>query len=210
MKSAVAILAAAVACAALPVRAAAQDASGEFSDGANDAKVHVASHFVCPRIVGHFERDAVGEADPETSADFCSYSARDGVYATITLKPAGTGYDAAQSLASDFAVQENTGGKKVAEAVLKYPAKSGPPLSVYTRSYETTALEELHYRVLYSGAAIGAWAVEVTLEFADPRDNADERDFLDAVYRAALAEMPAAPAPEASAAPPLAAGPHPR
>lgn len=191
--------------------ASAQVAGGDFADGANDAKIHVASKFSCPQIAGHFERDAVGQSDPETSADFCAYSARDGVYATITLKPLAGTYDAKTSFAHAFEVQENTGGKKVFEAALKYPGRPGtPPLDVYTRSYETSALEDLHYRVLYAGSTVGNWAVEVTVEYAETRDDADEKAFLDTVYRAAVSEIPANPAPEAAAAPPLAGSPHPR
>src|SRR5438105_15303984 len=50
--------------------AGAQTVAGDtFADGPNGAKVHVASRFVCPAKIGPFERDAVGETDPETGAD---------------------------------------------------------------------------------------------------------------------------------------------
>ena len=63
----------------------AEVAGDTFADGADGAKVHVASGFVCPAKIGAFERDAVGESDPEAGADFCAYAALDGVYGTIRL-----------------------------------------------------------------------------------------------------------------------------
>ena len=51
-----------------------------FKDGADEAKVHSASGFVCPLFIGHFERDAFGERAPMQGSDFCAYSALDGVY----------------------------------------------------------------------------------------------------------------------------------
>ena len=62
-----------------------------FKDAGDDAKVH-ASGFVCPLFIGHFERDAYGERDPSIGADFCAYSAIDGVYGTITLTPLKSAY----------------------------------------------------------------------------------------------------------------------
>jgi len=162
--------------------ASAQVVAGDtFFDGKDGAKVHAASGFVCPAKIGLFERDAVGESDPATGADFCAYSALDGVYGTIKLAPLGGAYDPKASLALDFAEQEGTGGKQIAEA----PATFGKPLSIFTRTYETSKLEDLHYRVLFAGAQVKTWAVEATIEYADPRDTPVADDFLHAVYEAA-------------------------
>lgn len=169
----------------------AQTVAGDtFADAANGAKAHVASGFVCPAKIGSFERDAVGEADAQTGADFCAYSALDGLYGTIRLVPLRTAYDPKQSLADDFAEQEDTGGKQIAEVAVAIPAAPhAASLPVYSRTYETAKLEDLHYRVEFTGAAIGNWAVETTLEFAEPRDVAQTRDFLHAVYAAAEREI---------------------
>jgi hypothetical protein len=164
-----------------PALAHAQDADDVFTDAANGAKVHVASRFVCPAKIGMFERDAVGERDPEESADFCAYSALDGVYGTITLAPLKGPYDPKTALTPDFVEQEGTGGKTIAEA----PMKLGDA-SVYTRTYQTTSLEDIHYRVLFAASAVGPFAVQVTMEFASPRDDAVEREFLNTVYASAL------------------------
>jgi hypothetical protein len=173
----------------------AQTVAGDtFADGTNGAKVHVASRFVCPAKIGSFERDAAGETDPQTGADFCAYAALDGVYGTIRLVPLHGSYDARQSMANDFAEQEGAGGKRIAEKdVALSLASPGSPLTVYTCTYETAKLEDLHYRVQFAGAAIGNWAVETTIEFAEPRDLAEAQGFLRAVYGAAQNEI--APAP---------------
>jgi hypothetical protein len=202
MKSAV--FAAAFVVSAAGGALAAGSNSEPFADGAKDTKVHSASGFVCPLKIGSFERDAVGQSDPENAADFCAYSALDGLYGTIVLKPLSGGYDAKASLADAFVVQEGTGGKQVAETIVKLAG--GTPLEIFTRSYETSKLEDQHYRVLLAGAAFGNWAVETTIEYAEPRDNADERDFLQAVYRAASAEIAASQLVQ----PPLAPSPGPR
>ncbi|HEX4080684.1 MAG TPA: hypothetical protein VHX61_17620 [Rhizomicrobium sp.] len=165
--------------------AVAQTVAGDtFADGKDGAKVHVASGFVCPAKIGAFERDAVGESDPQAGVGFCAYGALDGVYGTIKLIPLHGAYDAKQSLDGDFAEQEGTGGKPVAEGNITV-APGTPPLVAYARTYETAKLEDLHYRVLFTGAAIGNWAVETTIEFAEPRDVPDEMGFLHAVYAAA-------------------------
>ncbi|HLY05038.1 MAG TPA: hypothetical protein VKR31_04760 [Rhizomicrobium sp.] len=173
----------------------AQTVAGDpFADGANGAKVHVASRFVCPAKIGSFERDAAGETDPGTGADFCAYAALDGVYGTIRLTPLHGAYDAKQSMANDFAEQEGAGGKRIAEkdtAIL--PESHGPAITVYTRTYETAKLEDLHYRVQFAGAAIGNWGVETTIEFAEPRDLPEAQGFLRAVYAAARNEIAASP-----------------
>jgi hypothetical protein len=167
-------------------------AADVFADGKDGAKVHVASNFVCPLRIGLFERDAVGQSDIDTGADFCAYSALDGVYGTITLIPLTGAYDPKASLAQDFAETEQTGGHMISEGSSPVSAKPGAaPLGVYTRSYEKAKLEDLHYRVLFAGAVAGRWAVEATIEFADPRDTPQEKQFLDAVYQAAQNEIAA-------------------
>lgn len=184
---------AALALAMLARPAFAQDASDEaFVDARDGAKLHGASGFSCPAKIGLFERDAVGEADPQDGADFCAYSALDGVYGTITLTPLTGPYDAKASLAAGFVEQEGTGGKRIAEGMANLPTKSGTPvLSIYTRTYETAKLEDLHYRVLFAGAQFKDWAVETTIEYADPRDTPVEEQFLRAVYAAAESEIAA-------------------
>ncbi|MDE1939937.1 MAG: hypothetical protein KGI68_13030 [Alphaproteobacteria bacterium] len=166
----------------------AQDNADPFADGADGAKVHTASGFVCPQQVGHFERDAVGERDPEAGADFCAYSALDGVYGTVTLEPLHGAYDPKAILAPDFVVQEGTGGRMIDESTRSIGAKDAP-LSIYTRTYETAKLESLHYRTLFASALLGAWTVQVTIEYADPRDNDAETEFLNAAYRDAMANI---------------------
>lgn len=181
-------------CIASAMAAHAQDAADSFADGANGAKVHSASGFVCPQQIGHFERDAVGERDPQAGADFCAYSALDGVYGTVTLVPLRGAYDPKAMLTPDFVVQEGTGGRMVGETTQLLGQKTAP-LSVYVRSYETTKLETLHYRILFASAAVGPWAVQVNIEYADPRDTDKEADFLNAVYGEAMAKIAGAAEP---------------
>lgn len=176
---------------AIPQIAFAQAVPGDtFADGKDGSKVHTASGFVCPAKIGLFERDAVGESDPQAHVDFCAYSALDGVYGTITIAPADPSYDPRQSLARDFAEQEATGGKQIAE---EHQALRGPgaaaSILVYVRTYESAKLEDLHYRVLFAGAEMKGWAVESTIEFAEPRDVQVEQQFLNAIYAAAQSEI---------------------
>jgi hypothetical protein len=167
--------------------ALAQVVAGDtFADGKDGAKIHTASGFACPAKIGLFERDAVGESNPETGEDFCAYGALDGVYGTIKLIPLHGSYDARQAFTADFSEQEGTGGHQVSETTL--PA-SAPLPAIYTRSYATAQLEDLHYRVLFTGAAINNWAVETVIEYAEPRDTADEQEFLHAVYAAAQSQI---------------------
>jgi hypothetical protein len=160
----------------LVAAAAAQDAT--FTDTHDGGKVHAASGFVCPARIGAFERDAVGES--RKNADFCAYSARDGVYGTITLIPLTGPYDAQASLAPDFATEESVGGKRIVDGMATFALTP-----VYARTYETMKLEDFRYRVLFAGAQFGNWAVETTIEYADPRDTGIEDQFLHAVYAAA-------------------------
>lgn len=175
--------------AALP--ALAQDIGDDpFTDLHDGGKLHIASGFICPAKIGLFERDAAGEADPETGEGFCAYSALDGVYGTITLKELDEPYNAKTSLAPGFIEQEDTGGRRITEGVQMISMKPhAAPLAVYTRTYETAKLEDLHYRILFAGAQFKNWAVEATIEYADPRDLSVESEFLRAVYAAADSEI---------------------
>ena len=155
-----------------------------FSDGPANAKVHTASGFVCPGKIGLFERDAAGERDPSANTDFCAYSALEGVYGTITLVPLTGPYDPKTALAPEFVEQEDIGGKRIGEGTVKIGGAS-----VYSRSYETTSLEDLHYRTLFSASAVGNWAVQVTVEYASPRDDVVKQEFLNAIYAGALKNL---------------------
>jgi len=165
-----------------------QDLADSFADGPNGAKLHSASGFVCPQQVGRFERDAVGERDPQTGADFCAYSALDGVYGTVTLTPLRGSYDPKAMLAPDFVVQEGTGGRMVGETTQMLNPKNAQ-LAVYTRTYETAKLETLHYRIQFTSAVVGNWAVQVTIEYAEPRDDDAQAMFLNAVYAEAVSKI---------------------
>jgi hypothetical protein len=172
--------------------ACAKDGADPFADAPNGAKLHSASGFICPQQIGHFERDAVGERDPKAGADFCAYSARDGVYGQVTLVPLKGGYDPLALLAPDFAVQKGTGGEMTGETVLTLGTKDAP-LKIYTRTYETARLVSMHYRILFASAQVGAWAVVATVEYADPRDADVMNDFLNTVYAEAVAKIAAPP-----------------
>ncbi|HTT99423.1 MAG TPA: hypothetical protein VMF58_15345 [Rhizomicrobium sp.] len=162
----------------------AQDGGDVFTDAASNAKVHAASGFVCPSRIGMFDRDAVGERDPKASADFCAYSALDGVYGTITLIPLGGPYDPKTALVPEFQEEEATGGKVIGEKTGKFGGAT-----VYSRSYSTLNLGDTHYRVQFAASAVGQWAVQVTMEYASPRDDAVKQDFLNAVYDEALHKL---------------------
>lgn len=170
---------------AAPALAQSADA---FKDGPGYAKVHVASGFVCPAAIGPFERDAAGEYDVQTGADVCSYAALDGVYGTIVLTPLTGPYNPKVSLASQFVEEEGTGGKAIGDKTMTFGGKKAH-MAVFTRSYRTARAEALEYRTLFTGAQLGNWAVEAMVEYADPRDDAQEKEFLDAVYANAAKEM---------------------
>lgn len=162
-----------------------------FTDGADGAKIHTASGYVCPAKIGEFERDAIGISDIDTGTDFCAYSARDGVYGTIKITPLNGAYDPKATLAGDFTEQERTGGKQVDEKNVQVKVAGGAPVTVYTRTYQTATLEDLHYYAAFTGAAIGNWAVEATIEYASPRNDPQAQTFLDAVYSGAEARIAA-------------------
>ena len=159
-----------------------------FRDGPDSAKIHVASGFVCPAAIGPFERDAAGEYNVLTGADICSYAALDGVYGTIILTPLSGGYDAKRSLAPQFIEEEGTGGKMIGEKTRSLGGKPGP-LSVFTRSYRTARAESLEYRMIFAGTQVGNWAVEAIVEYADPRDAPQEKEFLNTVYAIAAKDI---------------------
>ena len=205
-----------VGCLALSPAAAQTTSIDTFKDGPDEAKVHTGSGFVCPLFIGHFERDAYGERAPMLGSDFCAYSALDGVYGTITLTPLKAPYDPKTALIPEFTEQEGIGGKIVGENTQKIGG-GATPISVYSRTYETAALETLHYRIMFSGGTVGNWAVAATVEFATPRDDDKLKDFLNAVYTEALVHIakvappqgpviavpiPAIPAPSRPLAPP--------
>jgi hypothetical protein len=176
--------------AALAVPVLAQDDA--FVDAPNGAKQHIASTFVCPAQIGRFERDAVGVRDPEREADFCAYSARDGVYGTVTILPLHGEFNPEALLAPDFVVQEGTGGRRSSEGVQNLGPQKNLP--VYQRIYDAAKIETMRYRVQFACAVLGGWAIEVTVEYADPRDSGFKDDFVNAVYGAAQAKLAAPPA----------------
>ncbi len=188
------LLAACCASAALAQNAGSTYVSTVFKDGPNGEKIHIASEFVCPDKIGRYIRDAVGEGDLETGTDFCSYYALDGIYGTVSLTPLQGQYNPASSLTSEFVQQEGIGAKKVDEKPLDL-GPAGNMIKVYTRTYETAHLATLHYRITFTGAAVKHWIVETTVEYADPRDDDVEMDFLNAVYDAALKQIGAGTQP---------------
>jgi hypothetical protein len=167
------------------VGASAQPTGDTFSDREDGAKMH-ASGFICPPRIGEFERDAVGEYDPEKNEDFCAYGALDGVYGTITIAPRNGGYDPKATFEDDFREQEATGGKRLSENNVRL---NGSPLAIYTRTYRTARAEALDYRIIFAGAAVKNWVVQTTIEYGDPRDTQTEAEFLRAVYAAAEREV---------------------
>ncbi len=171
----------------LPLLFGAAQAENEegFSEGPNGAMVHSPSGFVCPLKIDIFERDAVGRRDPSRNSDYCAYSALSGVYGTIIIMPLGSTFDPKESLAGEFT---GTEGSVIGETVQPV-GRSGASLPVYLRTYETARLESVRYRTLFADAAVGAWSVEVIVEYADPRDREAETAFLNSVYAAAQREL---------------------
>ncbi len=91
---------------------------------------------------------------------FYKISALDGVYGTITLTPLTGPFDARASLADEFAEQEGSSAKSIGEGTT-FAGGGKSPIKVYTRTYETAALETLHYRIQFTVGTIGNWAVRV-------------------------------------------------
>lgn len=178
--------------AALLMPAKAQDTGDVFTDAPDNAKQHIASGFICSLKVGDFERDAVGQRDPGAKADYCAYSALDGVYGTVTLIPLPRTYDPKALLAPDFAMQEGSAARMKSETIETLNLKTAT-LPVYMRTYETARLASLTYETLYASAAVGAWVVEVEVEYAAPRDKEKCDAFLQAAYDAAIREIGAQP-----------------
>jgi hypothetical protein len=174
-----------VVLAALGVPACAEDDA--FADRPNGVKQHVASGFFCPQKIGHFDRDAVGQRDPQSGADYCAYSAQGGVYGTVVLMPMRGEFDPKGLMAPEFVEQEGTGGRMNGETtVFVGPAKTLP---VYVRTYEAAKVEAIRYRTLFACAGVGNWAVEVIVEYGDPRDVEAKTAFFDAIYTSALAAL---------------------
>lgn len=94
-------------------------------------------------------------------------------------------------MAHDFVVQEGSGGRMSAEKIVML----GPDhdMAVYTRTYDAARVEAMRYRVLFTSAAVGAWVVQVTVEYADPRDIEARNAFLDAVFAAAQKQLTGPP-----------------
>lgn len=159
-----------------------------FKDGPGYSKIHVASGFVCPAAIGLFERDAQGQYNVQTGADICSYAALDGVYGTIILIPVSGAYDAHNSLAPQFVEEEGTGGKSIGEKTMTFGIGNNR-LPVFTRSYRTARAESLEYRTIFAGTQVGNWAVEAIVEYASPRDDAQEKEFLNTVYANAAKDI---------------------
>jgi hypothetical protein len=177
---------------AASVGARAQDGD-VFADGPNGSAVHTASGLVCPARIGPFERDAVGIRDPDRDADYCAYSALSGVYGTVIIMPLPAIFDPKAVLSGEFSLQQGTGGTVIDETVQPL-GPAGAAIPVYRRTYETARLESLHYRTLFASAAVGAWAVEVIVEYAWPRDKEIETAFLSSVYGAAQHQIGSVPA----------------
>lgn len=178
----------------LVLTAALADETEGFSEGPNGAMQHGPSGFVCPAKIGAFERDAVGRRNPKRDSDYCAYSALSGVYGTIVILPLPSTFDPKDGLADEFALQEGTGGTVIGETIRQLGAP-GASLPVYLRTYENAQLEAAHYRTLFANAAVGAWSIQVIVEYVDPRDREVEREFLDDVYSAAQRELGGAPTP---------------
>jgi hypothetical protein len=168
--------------------ALAQDSGEVFSGDVGGVMQHNASGFTCPLKIGSFERDAVGQRTPEIGADYCAYSALSGVYGTIVIMPLPRTYDPKAILAPEFAIQDGSGGRMIDETQQGIGAKDAK-LPVFVRTYETTRVESLHYRMLFASAAVGAWSVQVILEYAWPRDKDMQAAFLANAYGMALKEI---------------------
>ncbi len=110
--------------------------------------------------------------------------ALDGVYGTIILTPLSGPYDPKTALVAEFQEQEATGGKVIGEATQKFGGANR--LHAQLRDIEPR-------RCALSRAICGergrTMAVQVTMEYASPRDEALKQDFLNAVYDEALHKL---------------------
>lgn len=158
-----------------------------FEDASGGAKRHVVSGFICPAQIGHYDRDAVGVRDTARHADYCAYSARDGVYGSVVLSPLPSNFDPKALITPDIVLQEGAGSRMSAEGV--YQLGPGKNLAVYTRTYDAARIEAMRYRVLLAVAAVGSWAVQVTVEYADPRDLETKNEFVNAIFDRAVAQL---------------------
>ena len=140
-----------IGCLALSPAAAQTTNIDAFKDGADEAKVHSASGFVCPLFIGHFERDAYGERDADAGLGLLRL-----LRARRRLR-----HDHADAAEGGLRSQDGAGSRSspsrkasAARSSAKARCKIGggtTPISVYTRTYETAALETLHYRIMFSG-----------------------------------------------------------
>jgi hypothetical protein len=163
-------------------------ALGAFRDGPHDGRIARASGFVCPDRVGPYIRDAAGQSALSQKRVFCSYYALDGIYGTVRILPLAGKFDGPGLLAGQFSQEAGSGGRVVAQKTRSFPAASGE-LRVFTRTYETSHLENLHYRVSYASAPALGWVVEVISEYASPRDDATKKVFLNWVYGPGLTSL---------------------
>ncbi|MEI9930602.1 MAG: hypothetical protein WDM89_08635 [Rhizomicrobium sp.] len=115
---------------------------------------------------------------------FVRIPALDGVYGTIILTPLSGPYDPKTALVAEFQEQEATGGKVIGEATQKFGGANR--LHAQLRDIEPR-------RCALSRAICGergrTMAVQVTMEYASPRDEALKQDFLNAVYDEALHKL---------------------
>ena len=163
-------------------------ALGAFRYGPHDGRIARASGFVCPDRIGPYIRDAAGQSGVSQKRVFCSYYARDGIYGTVRILPLDGQFDGPGLLAGQFSQEAGSGGRIVAQTTLSIAA-AGRVLPVFSRTYETSHLENLHYRVSYASAPVRGWVVEVISEYASPRDDATKTVFLDWVYGPGLAAL---------------------
>jgi hypothetical protein len=163
-------------------------ALGAFRDGPHDGRIARASGFVCPDRVGPYIRDAAGQSGMSEKRVFCSYYALDGIYGTVRILPLKGKFDGPGLLAGQFSQEAGSGGRVVDQKTRSFHAASGL-LRVFTRTYETSHLENLHYRVSYASAPALGWVVEVISEYASPRDDATKAVFLNWVYGPGLATL---------------------
>lgn len=167
----------------------AAEAEESFLSQDNGAALHELSGFVCPAKIGVFELDAYGKRE---NGDYCAYSGLSGLYGTVMLHPLPAAYDPAAGLAPEFRKVEGLGGHVVAETV-QLVGPGDAPLSVFLRTYDVARLDALTYRTQFASAAAGAWAVDVIVEYAYPRDKEDQTAFITAIYGEAAKDLGAGP-----------------